>query len=148
MLWRTNDRNSVWHEMERMRRQLDRLSDGVAFRAVPSFPAFNVWTNADGLLVTAEVPGVELDDLDIAIVNKTLTLSGKREPADMDEDTRYHRRERGCGQFSRSIELPYRIEADHVQATFDKGVLTIRLPRAEDEKPRRIKVQTGNGNES
>ncbi|MCA9873468.1 MAG: Hsp20/alpha crystallin family protein [Anaerolineales bacterium] len=128
-----------------MRRQLDRLSDNMTFRSIPSFPALNVWSNADGLLVTAEVPGVELEDLDIAIVDKTLTLSGKRELVDLPEDARYHRRERGSGQFSRSIELPYRIEADHVQATFDRGVLTIRLPRAEDEKPRRIKVQTGAG---
>jgi HSP20 family protein len=141
MWWRNYDRNSVWQEMERMRRQLDRMTDGLPTRAVPSFPALNVWSNADGLLVTAELPGVEPGDLDIAIVDKVLTLSGKREAAELPEGARYHRRERGCGQFSRSIQLPYRIEQDQVEATFKNGVLTINLPRAEEEKPRRISVQ-------
>ncbi|MBK8984794.1 MAG: Hsp20/alpha crystallin family protein [Chloroflexi bacterium] len=141
-MWlRHHDRNSIWQEMEKMRQQLDRVSDGLTGRIVPSFPALNVWSNADGLLVTAEIPGVEPSDLDIAIVNKTLTLSGKREPASLDDGARYHRRERGCGQFSRTIELPYRVESDQVEATFKNGVLTIALPRAEEEKPRRIVVQ-------
>ena len=141
-MWlRHHDRNSIWQEMEKMRQQLDRVSDGLTGRIVPSFPALNVWSNADGLLVTAEIPGVEPSDLDIAIVNKTLTLSGKREPASLDDGARYHRRERGCGQFSRTIELPYRVESDQVEATFKNGVLTIALPRAEEEKPRRIAVQ-------
>ena len=143
MWWRNYDKNSIWQEMERMRRQLDRMGDGLTTRAVPSFPALNVWTNADGLLVTGELPGVEPDNLDIAIVDKTLTLSGKREAAELPEGARYHRRERGCGTFSRSINLPFRIEADQVEATFKNGVLTINLPRAEEEKPRRIAVQAG-----
>jgi len=141
MWWRTVDGNSVWQEMEKMRRQLDRMADNMTFRSVPSFPALNVWSNADGLLVTAEVPGVQPDDLDIAIVNQTLTLSGRREPADLDENARYHRRERGCGEFKRTIELPYRVAADKVEAKFKHGVLTIVLPRVEEEKPRRIQVQ-------
>jgi HSP20 family protein len=141
MWWRNYDRNSIWQEMERMRRQLDRMTDGLTMRTVPAFPALNVWSSADGLLITAELPGVGPDDLDIAIVDKTLTLSGKREAADLPEGARYHRRERGCGQFSRSINLPYRVEQDQVEATFKQGVLTINLPRAEEEKPRRIAVQ-------
>lgn len=141
MWWRTVDGNSVWQEMEKMRRQLDRMADNMTFRSVPSFPALNVWSNADGLLVTAEVPGVQPDDLDIAIVNQTLTLSGRREPADLDENARYHRRERGCGEFKRTIELPYRVAANKVEAKFKHGVLTIVLPRVEEEKPRRIQVQ-------
>lgn len=141
MWWRNYDRNSIWQEMERMRRQLDRLGDGATMRTVPSFPALNIWSNADGLLITAELPGVAPGDLDIAIVDKTLTLSGKRETAVLPEGARYHRRERGSGQFSRSVQLPYRIEQDQIEATFKHGVLTINLPRAEEEKPRRIAVQ-------
>jgi HSP20 family protein len=141
MMWLRNDRHSIWQEMERMRRQLDKMTNGFSMRGAPSFPAFNVWSSAEGMLVTAEIPGIEVSDLDIAIVDKTLTLSGKREAADLPEDARYHRRERGCGEFKRSIELPYRIESDKVEATFKNGVLTISLPRAEDEKPRRIAVQ-------
>lgn len=141
MWWRTVNGNSVWQEMERMRQQLDRMADNMTYRSAPSFPALNVWSNTDGLLVTAEVPGVEPENLDIAIVNQTLTLSGSRQPADLDEQARYHRQERGCGEFKRTIELPYRIAADKVEAKFKNGVLTIALPRVEEEKPRRILVQ-------
>lgn len=141
MWWRTVNGNSVWQEMEKMRQQLDRMADNIPYRSTPSFPALNVWSNTDGLLVTAEVPGVEPENLDIAIVNQTLTLSGSRNPVDLDEHARYHRQERGYGEFKRTIELPYRIAADKVEAKFKNGVLTIILPRVEEEKPRRIMVQ-------
>ncbi len=141
MWWRTVNGNSVWQEMEKMRQQLDRMADNIPYRSAPSFPALNVWSNTDGLLVTAEVPGVEPENLDIAIVNQTLTLSGSRNPVDLDEHARYHRQERGYGEFKRTIELPYRIAADKVEAKFKNGVLTIILPRVEEEKPRRIMVQ-------
>lgn len=141
MWWRTVNGNSVWQEMEKMRQQLDRMADNIPYRSAPSFPALNVWSNTDGLLVTAEVPSVEPENLDIAIVNQTLTLSGSRNPVDLDEHARYHRQERGYGEFKRTIELPYRIAADKVEAKFKNGVLTIILPRVEEEKPRRIMVQ-------
>ena len=142
MLRRTTNGNSIWQEMERMRRELDRMSDGFTFRRAPAFPALNVWTNTDGALVTAEIPGVEPDALDISIVDKTLMLTGSRQLDDLDEDTRIHRQERGYGEFNRTLTLPFHVETDQIQATFENGVLTITLPRAEDEKPKKIMVQT------
>jgi HSP20 family protein len=141
MFWRTHNGRSIWQEMERMRRDLDRMSDGFTLRRAPTFPALNAWTNADGVLVTAELPGVEPGTLDISIVDKTLTLKGSRQPDNLDENVITHRQERGCGEFNRTLTLPYHIEADNIEAKFKNGVLTITLPRKEDEKPKKITVQ-------
>ncbi|MFO7679736.1 MAG: Hsp20/alpha crystallin family protein [Chloroflexota bacterium] len=140
MLRRTYNGRSVWQEMEKMRRDLDRMSDGFMVRRAPAFPALNVWTNAEGVLVTAEVPGVAPEALDIAIVDKTLTLRGSRQPEGLGDAVKAHRQERGSGDFNRTLMLPYRIEADQIEATFKNGVLTITLPRAEEEKPKKIAV--------
>ncbi len=142
MIWRTHNGRSIWQEMERMRRDLDRMSDGFMLRRAPTFPALNVWTNADGVLVTAEIPGVKPDAFDISIVDKTLTLKGARQPDNLGEDVTMHRQERGCGEFNRTLSLPYNINKEQIEATFKNGVLTITLPRAEEDKPKKILVQT------
>jgi len=130
--------------MERLRREMNRLfetSSYGALRRAPSFPAMNVWTSEEGLIVTAEIPGVEIGDIDISVMNETLTVSGQRNPDEVGEGVRYHRRERGYGRFSRSVQLPYPVDSDHVEATFKNGVLSIALPRAEEDKPRKITVK-------
>jgi HSP20 family protein len=142
MLRRTTNGHSVWQEMERMRRELDRISDDFTLRRAPAFPALNVWTNAEGVLVTAEVPGVQPDSMDISIVDKTLMLRGSRQLEDLGDSTKMHRQERGYGDFNRTLTLPFHVETDQIKATFKNGVLTIVLPRAEAEKPKKIAVQT------
>ncbi len=146
-MYRTIYTPSVLSEMERLQREMNRLFEGVVPRrllSAPSYPAMNVWSNQDGALITAEVPGVQPEHIDISVVGETLTLTGERLAPEVGEDARYHRQERGYGKFSRSIELPFRVDADQVQATFDQGVLQIRLPRAEEDKPRKISVQVAN----
>jgi HSP20 family protein len=135
---------SVWQEMERLRREMNRLFDGTWTGGVgptPSYPAMNVWANEDGLIVTAEVPGVSIEDLEINVVNETLTLSGHREPEQVGEGARYHRQERGYGKFTRTIQLPFRVDPSKVDATLTNGMLRIELPRVEEEKPRKITVK-------
>lgn len=142
MWWQDFDRRrSLWREMDRLRREANRLMRSGPTVSAPAFPALNVWSGAESVVVTAEIPGVEPDDIDISVVDKTLTLNGSLEREGADEDVRYHRRERGYGQFSRTLQLPYRIQADAVEATFDKGVLQIRLPRAEADRPKKISVK-------
>ncbi len=146
-MYRTIYTPSVLSEMERLQREMNRLFEGVVprrLRSAPSYPAMNVWSNQEGALITAEVPGVQPEHIDISVVGETLTLTGERLAPEVGEDARYHRQERGYGKFSRSIELPFRVDADQVQATFDQGVLQIRLPRAEEDKPRKISVQVAN----
>ena len=134
-----------WQEMERMRREMDRVFSNFyaspRSRVAPSFPAINVWTNQDGAVITAELPGVNPDDIDISVVGDTLTLTGWRQPEELKEGEKYHRRERGYGKFTRTFQLPFSVEGDRVEAMFSKGVLHLSLPRAEAEKPRKITIK-------
>ncbi len=137
---------SPWREMERFQREINQLL-GETFDEsrpgyAPGFPAINVWANQDGAVVTAELPGVNPEDIDITIVGQTLTISGSREPEDLGEDVKLHRQERGFGKFARSFELPFLIDDAKVEAMFEKGVLHLSLPRAEADKPRKITVKT------
>lgn len=134
-----------WRDIDRMQREMSRLFDEFAYtprsRMAPSFPAINVWTNENGAVVTAELPGVNPEDIDISVVGETLKLTGSRRPEELEAGAKYHRRERSFGSFTRTFQLPFTVEADNVEAVFDKGVLHISLPRAEAEKPKKITVK-------
>jgi len=104
------------------------------------FPALNVWERENELFVEAEVPGLKNEDLDISVMGNQLVIKGRRADFD-DESATYHRRERGVGDFSRTIELPVAVTPDGVQARLSDGVLLITLPKAEAAKPRKIQVQ-------
>lgn len=106
------------------------------------FPFINAWENGDGLVLTAELPGVELENLDIAILEETLTLSGTRNEPDILGDAEIHRRERIYGEFSRSLQLPYRVNVDEVKAELKNGILRLELPRLPEEKPHKIEIKS------
>ncbi|MDT8898176.1 Hsp20/alpha crystallin family protein [Thermanaerothrix sp. 4228-RoL] len=132
-------------EMERMEREMDRLFETFFPRRrrffEVEFPPMNVWTNPEGAVVTVELPGVNPEQIEVSVVGDTLTLRGKRVAEDLPEGARYQRRERFQGEFARSLQLPFSIDADHVEAQYENGILTITLPRAEADKPKRITVQ-------
>ncbi len=132
----TSPRQEVAH----LQREVNRLfSDSFSLaggRTAPRYPAMNVWTNEEEALVTAELPGVNPEDIDISVVGDTLTLAGNRKPEELQEGERYHRRERSYGRFTRVFQLPYQVEPAKVEAVFEKGLLQISLPRAEVDKPK------------
>jgi HSP20 family protein len=129
-------------DMQRVQNSLNRLLSvgGPAHQA--EFPLINVWTSENGAIVRAELPGIAPEDVEISLVKDTLTLRGSRKPDELKEGESRHRQERGYGQFTRSLQLPFSVEGDAVQAKFSNGVLQISLPRAEAEKPRRITVSS------
>jgi HSP20 family protein len=94
------------------------------------------------VVVTAELPGVDPSKLEINAMRDTLSIRGERLPEEGGPERSWHRRERGTGRFSRTIELPYAIDAESVEAACRDGVLRITLRRPEEEKPRRIEVRT------
>jgi HSP20 family protein len=107
------------------------------------FPALNVWGNSDQVIVTAELPGLEIEDLELNVVNNQLTIKGERKndkPAG--DDVVCHRCERDAGSFVRTIRLPFAVENEKVSAQYVNGVLTVTLPRHEATKPKRIKIKT------
>jgi HSP20 family protein len=134
----------TWREMDRLRREMDRLfsSMGEGLDVAPCYPAVNAWTSENGVVVSAELPGVKPEAIEVSVVNDTLTLSGARQPEDLPEGARYHRRERGCGDFNRSFQLPFPVEANKVEANYENGVLHVFLPRAEADKPKKIEIKT------
>ncbi len=131
-----------WQHVDRMMRDLGLLSSALGTQpAAREFPAVNVWTSADKALVTAEIPGVAPDDLDVSVENEVLTIRGSREPDELAGEERWVRQERGYGSFARSVALPFAVEGDQVSATYRNGVLTVELPRAEAQKPHKIEVK-------
>ena len=130
-------------EFERLRHEMNRLFDRpgrFTTSAAPGYPAINVWTNNDGAIVTAELPGIDTEELEISVRENTLTVKGVRKAVELQEGEVYHRRERGYGKFQRVFELPFHIDAAGVEAAYENGVLRITLPRAETDKPRKIPV--------
>lgn len=105
-----------------------------------AYPAVNVWEEGDNLFAEAEVPGLSMEDIEVLVVNNELTIKGNRRAA-ADDNPNYHRRERGVGEFCRTLSLPVDIDANKVEATLKNGVLTIRLPKAESARPRKINVR-------
>lgn len=129
-------------EMTRLQKEMNRLFENtLPTNEAPSFPSVNIWANEDGAVVTAELPGMNPDNIDINVTGDQVTLNGSREERELPEGAQYHRRERGFGKFTRSFQLPFAVEADKVEAVFQKGILHISLPRAEAEKPRKIAVK-------
>ena len=129
MLTRRIATPNLWdREFDRLRREMNRLFENASTgrpRTAPGFPAMNVWTNEEGAVITAELPGIHPEDIDVSITGETLTLTGSREAPNFGENARIHRQERGTGKFKRSIELPFRVDAEQVQASFEQGVLHI-----------------------
>ncbi len=136
----------VFEEMDRMKRDMDRLFGNIGGRGFQSlkagvFPLLNLTEDKDKYYVRAELPGMKSEDLDIQITGKTLSISGERKIAEEDSNAKYHRRERDAGRFSRLISLPGEIDADKVEAAMSDGVLTITISKAEAAKPRQITVK-------
>ena len=147
MLWPRLDRMwwslDPWSELGRLQRdlnRLDRLFETGEARRAPGFPALNVWRSKDDVIVTAELPGISAEDLDISVRGDTLTIRGSRQPRELKEGESYHRRERGYGEFVRTLQLPHKVDADKVQAQYINGVLRMTCPWAESEKPKQISI--------
>jgi len=128
-----------------LQRDLDRVFDkplgldlGLSGRGV--FPAVNVFSDRDGYVIRMEIPGVSPEQINIESHGRTLTLSGKRESA-APQGGSFHRRERSSGQFSRSLQLPADLDLSRAEASYRQGMLTVRIPKKEEAKPRQITVK-------
>lgn len=141
MLWSELERFGKffdpWREFARMSRAISRLN-------APSnveFPSVNVWLTGDHAFVTTELPGIDLKTFDISVKNDSITVRGSRKSEELKEGEFYHRKERWDGEFSKTFQLPFRIEAEKVEARYAKGVLSISLPRAEADKPKKVLIK-------
>jgi HSP20 family protein len=106
------------------------------------YPPLNITQDADNFYVRAEVPGVTASELQISAVKNRLSIAGKRQIPQEHERVSWHRRERAEGSFNRSVTLPAELDTERVEARYVDGVLTLKLPKAEEAKPRQIAVKT------
>ena len=107
----------------------------------PWSPAVDIFETEDELILKADVPEVELKDIDLRVENQTLTLSGERKFDKEDTTKGYHRIERGYGQFTRSFTVPQTVDTEKVEAAYNNGVLTVKLPKKAAAKPRPLELQ-------
>jgi HSP20 family protein len=106
-----------------------------------AYPHMNLWEDGDAAYIETDLPGLRLEDLDVSVRGNEVTIAGARNIADQ-KDAAWHRRERSHGEFTRTLQIPWTIDADKVQATLRDGVLTVRLPKSESAKPKKVKVLT------
>jgi HSP20 family protein len=143
---RTNGGFPFWQlrgEFERAMSDLfTRSANATPWTPERAFPAVNLWEEGDALFAEAELPGLKGEDLDVAVTGNELTLRGRRLPASGEEQS-YHRRERSAGEFSRTVHLPYEVDANGVEATLRDGVLLLKMPKAASARPRKIEIRSG-----
>jgi len=139
--WRFGRLIDLGSEMQRLQRDMNRLFSGFSQPYDYEFPAVNVWVCEQDAVVVAELPGVDHRKIDISVVGDTLTLSGSREREILKEGESYHRQERSHGHFTRTLQMPFQVDASTVEAKYEKGVLRITLPRSKEDKPKKISVK-------
>ena len=105
-------------------------------------PAMDLLEMEDDLVLKADLPGLDKDDVTIEVKDGVLTVSGERKAEQEERSEGYYRVERAYGSFSRSLSLPQGVDADQVQADFDKGVLEVRIPKPAERKPHRVQIGT------
>src|SRR4051795_3017102 len=106
-------------------------------------PAMDLVETEDHFVLRADLPGLGEDDVKLEVEDRALTLSGERKSETTDKTEGFYRLERATGAFSRSLTLPEGVDADAITATFDKGVLEIRIPKPEETKPRKVAIKVG-----
>lgn len=135
-------------ELEQLQRRMGRLFQDAYGREgrpgrVGVYPLVNISEDRDHIFVRAELPGVLGADLEITLQDNNLILRGERKIAAEDKQVNYHRRERESGFFRRIIPLPGAVQGDKVEASCKDGILTIKMAKPEEVKPRKIAVKVG-----
>ena len=147
-LIRWNPNTRVWDpfgSLAEVRGEINRLFDTSLWRRGSLLvgtvaPAVDVVEEPESFLVKADLPGVSKDDVSVAIQDSFLTIKGERKHEMEKKDGNFYHQERVHGQFVRTVELPTRVDASKVLATFKDGVLQVTLPKSEEAKPKEIKV--------
>lgn len=143
---------SPWQELDEMTNRLSRIfNEGVTAEPADGtnwYPAVNVEESRDELVLTAELPGMRREDVEIELENNVLSLTGRKEQVreeSADQERRYHLWERRWGSFQRSFTLPRTVMADEISATFQDGVLHVRMPKVPEAKGRKIEIASETG---
>jgi HSP20 family protein len=129
--------NRIGHEMTRMLS----VFGGRPSRTSPHVPAANFWHKAGELALTMELPGIDIDRLDVKIEPKSVSLSYEPEAEEPRSDGRFHKRERGNLQFTRNFALPYTVDPVEADGSYRDGMLTLKLKRPQQELPQKLTIR-------
>lgn len=137
---------SPFTEMNRLAREMDTLFGG-DWRSTPDLwsPAVDVEETTDELMFTAELPGMSHDEIDIELEDGVLTIQGEKKEETKDEGTQGLLYERRWGTFTRRFTLPRAVDPNNITANYANGILTVRVPKAEEAKGRKIQITAGEG---
>ena len=108
-----------------------------------AYPPVNIYENTNNIHLTAELPGLSAGDIDINVEAENIQIKGERKIEAEGKNGHYHRRERESGTFLKKVSLPTRINTDKVEATVENGVLSVKMSKAEEAMPKKIKVKVG-----
>ena len=138
------DWGGAWDPLHELQREMGRLFQSFdpfqAFRHIRMFPPVNLHTAGDEFILSALIPGMNPEEVELTVTSETLTLRGERRRPEGVQDDSYRRQERFMGRFVRTVTLPDRVDDARVSAQFADGILTVRLPRAEGSRPRQISL--------
>ena len=140
-LWRFRRLSETMPEMMNLQREMNRLFSNMGQKSPQEYPAVNIWDKKGSAVITAELPGIDPEKLDISVSGDTVTISGAANQETLAANEIYLRQERGVGSFKRNIQLPFQIDAQAVEARYEKGILAVVLPRAKEDLPKKIKIQ-------
>ncbi len=136
-------------ELNRLRREIDRLFEDPFGFLTPSTSFFEGWTppvdvyeDKDKYVIKAELPGMRKEDIDVSLEGNTLTICGERKEEKENKGGESYRSERYFGRFQRSVTLPMSVQPDNVNANYKDGVLAVTLHKSEESKPKQIQVNT------
>ena len=140
-------------ELNTLQSEMNRLFNTIFDTPVPNetagvrrwIPAMDLVETDNDFVLRADLPGVAEGDVNIELEDNVLTVSGERKSEHEERKEGYYRVERASGSFSRSLTLPEGVDADAIKASFEKGVLEIRIPKPEERKPRKVAISVGGG---
>ena len=142
ILWKKQEINKMKKDMDRL---FCKLWDDFCIPLLPSgareIPLMDLSETDETLIVKAEVPGLNLEDLEISMTDKILTIKGEMKQTDAEETEGYQWKERRYGSFTRTVQLPCRVLIDDVKATYEKGILNIVMPKCKADTTQEIKVK-------
>ena len=138
--WRIKRFADTVPEMLHLQREMNRLFADAGRAVTQDYPMINIWEKNDSILVTAEVPGMEPEKMDVAVSGDLLTIAGAVQAEVLKADEVYLRQERNSGGFKRNIKLPFPVDARAVEAKYEKGILKISLPRLKENLPQKIRI--------
>ncbi len=134
-----------WREIGQLQNEMSRMLAGARSYSgfgPREFPPVNLYVNDHDLLLTLEVPGIDPSKVDVTVTGDTVAIRGERPVETARNGESFHRRERAAGQFTREVQLPFEVDPSKTEASYERGVLRIRMTRPESLKPRKVVVKS------